>query len=346
MSEKRLMCPTLLSFSKSKYTTELPNKETEILTNLNEMEETVKEKTNKHSVKKSVELSKNYSRPDNVSNMEDALVMGKSEFGQSKVAEKLVHEDNSSCILSLKLKKNTGKIPKLFNKKIDPTPTENRKTSFSLSARASILFSQYRRRFLWRIRECFRIITTAIWLVSHITATSVKSCRKKINTALKSTAVHFARVSKNVLSSIVELTPRKVVKYFMIYSCHILPDMRNRRLVLFFISSTPSRFTRRIVSLYLRKTPVWLISWHAYLSLKSKSPILKLTRCMNRSLELPRSVAETVLMFVTRIMKTVSRILTFSGDQEGQKMKRQLSSSLAPRKKSKQSSESYNGDKQ
>lgn len=205
---------------------------------------------------------------------------------------------------------------------------DRKRCSFSLSKRDSKEDSNAcPRRHSWDPKMYIRRVRAFLKLTFKIIFISIISCWHRIHTTLKSTEARLLLGIKTSLYFMIEVTPKEIVKYFMVYSCHVLPDLRHRSAVLYVLNSAPARLTKKIASTYLRKVPVCLMSWHAHLLLRA-SPIRKIATNLVQILRLPRKLLETVFMSAASVLKILSRAMTFSRYRKTELTRRQSLLSL------------------
>lgn len=324
----------------------LPDKATELLDECDATPGASKRSVSvRHLMSKTDNFLRKQGKLDSLINTDNIQSDIKDKFCQLNTTCESLCENTSSSVLSPKTEKTLLQRLHSLSRVTDQNSENRCKNASSQSkntSEESLHSNSFRQIFLKRLKNHLKIITTTLWVILHIATTSVTSLWYKVKTALHSIGVGVLGTCRKFLSSIIEVTPKNIVKYFMIYSCRVLPDLRNRQFVLMLFNRLPSRFTKTIVSRYIKNAPVWFVTWHASAFFKSQGPVRKLMRSVGCLLEFPRNVLETIFMATAGAFKTVSRMLTFSRGNEDQKLKRQPSSSLTLLKRGRLSSSGSN----
>ncbi|KAK3868887.1 hypothetical protein Pcinc_025745 [Petrolisthes cinctipes] len=161
------------------------------------------------------------------------------------------------------------------------------------------------------LRLWLRRVLSAMSFVLCLITLSVEQCWLKANQGLVSIHQCTARCGQKVLSTIVHLTPKKMFKWLMVYTCRVLPSLRNRSAVVCLVNNLPSAITKRIVIAYLRKVPVRAMRLHIMASLRD-GPLRKMIDAFTRLLKLPRTLLKVTCMTLASGLEVISRVLRFS----------------------------------
>lgn len=259
-------------------------------------------------------------------NETQTMTMTEKELNLSLKTESIEPVKRKVRPRSQEMEQNTEKISDVCEKsKAIEERAVKKRSSFSLTKKASERgLDASRSRRSWDPRVYIRRVRTFLRTTLTIIFISIISCWRRTHAILKSTEVRLLRSLKTSFSFMIDVMPKKMVKSFMVYSCHVLPDLRNRSAVLYVLNWAPARLTKKIASAYLRKVPMCLMSWHANLLLKA-SPIRKIARNLAQVLRLPRMLLETAFMGAASVMKILSRAMTFPGGHKPELARRQSS---------------------
>lgn len=192
---------------------------------------------------------------------------------------------------------------------------EKRGSFFGLSRKTSQEKLVIRRTSVWDPRIYLRRILSPVRFLLHLTSLSVVYCWERVNKGLKLVGKSIANFGKSAMSALVDFTPRKIVKWFMIHTCRVMPYLRHRSIVLSLFDTLPSRVTKRVVSVYFKKVPLWFMRAHIMASLRD-GPAKKMVDCFTSLAQLPRTLLKMAFMSVASALEVVSRALTFSRPQE------------------------------
>lgn len=169
--------------------------------------------------------------------------------------------------------------------------------------------------FIWDpryyLRLYYRKFLTSMSFALCLTTLTVEQCWVKVNQGLTSIRQYTANFGRRTLLAIVNLTPRKMLKWLMVYMCQVVPSLRHRSAVVFLSNKLPSSVTKRFVSLYLKKLPLWAMRLHIMASLEG-GPIKKMIDGFLRLLKLPKTLLKTTFMTLASGLEILRRVLRIS----------------------------------
>ncbi|KAK7079088.1 hypothetical protein SK128_001196 [Halocaridina rubra] len=157
-------------------------------------------------------------------------------------------------------------------------------------------------------KSYIRKLRHILWMILNLLSIFLTKSSNKITGIFHTGFVKLICACKVSFSVLIQLTPRRMLKWVMIEICQNFPDLRNRSLQLLIVKATPSRFSKKLIELYMRRASSSMMYLQVQLSLKN-GPFKKFIQNLRKLWKSLTILLETIFLSISGIFRTVARII-------------------------------------